>query len=207
MPNIGHDSPVVQQTKDRNAVVLALLRIAVGFFFVIFGQYKVFGSGFVRSGFRDYVEGFIRDGAYPFMVPTLRWILAHAATAMALAVGYGEFLIGISLLIGLFSRVASLFGCALMLAMWLSGGYPGPHAAFWLYWGASLNWSVFAICFVALAIGHPEEVASLRRMISAGSRPAGFLLCRLLKPIEFILEIHCAPSGNRLPGGLSDFGR
>jgi thiosulfate dehydrogenase [quinone] large subunit len=154
-------------------VVLALLRIAVGFFFVVFGQYKVFGSGFVRSGFRDYVEGFIRDGAYPFMVPVLRWILAHTATSMALAVGYGEFLIGISLLIGLLSRVASIFGCALMLAMWLSGGYPGPHPAFWMYWGASLNWSVFAICFALLAVDHPEEVASVRRIISAGRLSEG----------------------------------
>jgi len=156
--------------RDRNAVVLAMLRIAVGFFFVVFGQYKVFGYGFVHSGFHDYVEGFIHDGAYPFMVPVLRWILAHAATPMALAVGYGEFLIGVSLLIGLLSRVASLFGCALMLAMWLSGGYPGPHAAFWMYWGASLNWSVFAICFAVLAAGHPEEIASVRRMISSGRR-------------------------------------
>jgi len=156
--------------RDRNAVVLALLRIAVGFFFVVFGQYKVFGSEFVHSGFHDYVERFIRDGAYPFMVPVLRWILAHAATPMALAVGYGEFLIGVSLLIGLLSRVASLFGCALMLAMWLSGGYPGSHASFWMYWGASLNWSVFAICFVVLAAGHPEDVASARRMISSERR-------------------------------------
>jgi len=91
------------------------------------------------------------------MVPVLRWILAGAATAMALAAGYGEFLIGISLLIGLLSRVVSLFGCTLMLTMWLSGGYPGPHAAFWMYWGASLNWSVFAICFAVLAAGHPRR--------------------------------------------------
>ena len=170
MYDIGHAPPAVQVSRDRNAVVLAVLRITVGFFFVVFGQYKVFGSGFVSSGFRGYVEGFIRDGAYPFMVPVLRWILAHAATAMALAVGYGEFLIGVSLLIGLFSRVASLFGCALMLAMWLSGGYPGPHAAFWMYWGASLNWSAFALCFAVLAAGHPEEVASVGRLISSGRR-------------------------------------
>ena len=156
--------------RDKNAVVLAMLRIAVGFFFVVFGQYKVFGSGFVHSGFHGYVEGFIRYGAYPFMIPALRWILAHAATAMALAVGYGEFLIGVSLLIGLLSRVASLFGCALMLAMWLSGGYPGPHAAFWMYWGASLNWSAFATCFLVLAAGRPEEVASVRSMISSRRR-------------------------------------
>lgn len=170
MAEIGHNSPAPQQRNGANAVALALLRIAVGLFFIIFGQYKVFGSGFVHSGFRGYVEGFIRDGAYPFMVPVLRWILAHAATAMAIAVGYGEFLIGISLVIGLLSRVASICGFTLMLAMWLSGGYPGPHAAFWMYWGASLNWSVFAICFVVLAAGHGEEAASVRRMISTGSR-------------------------------------
>ncbi|MFZ0392202.1 MAG: DoxX family membrane protein [Terracidiphilus sp.] len=172
MAAVNHNSPLLQRKSNANSVALAMLRIAVGFFFVVFGQYKVFGSGFVHSGFRSYVEGFIRDGAYPFMVPVLRWILAHAATAMALAVGYGEFLIGISLVIGLFSRVASLFGCALMLAMWLSGGYPGPHAAFWMYWGASLNWSVFAICFAVLAAGRPEEVASVRRMISSAPRAA-----------------------------------
>jgi hypothetical protein len=33
-------------------MALAPLRVAVGFFFVIFGQYKIFGTGFVRSGFR-----------------------------------------------------------------------------------------------------------------------------------------------------------
>ena len=172
MDAINHNSAIPQQKSNVNSLALALLRLAVGFFFVVFGQYKVFGSGFARSGFRDYVQGFLRGGAYPFMIPVLRWILAHAATPMALAVGYGEFLIGISLLIGLFSRVASLFGCALMLAMWLSGGYPGPHAAFWMYWGASLNWSVFAICFAVLAAGHPEDVASVGRMVSSRRRSA-----------------------------------
>lgn len=91
---------------------------------------------------------------------------------MALAGSYGEFLIGISLLMGLLSLAASLLGCALMQAMWLSGGYPGPYAAVWMYRGASLNWFVFAICLAVLAAGHPEEVASMRRMISSGRRSA-----------------------------------
>lgn len=76
MAEVGHNPMAGQQTKDANAVVLALLRIAVGIFFVFFGQYKVFGSGFVLSGFRNHVQGFIRDGAYPFMVPVLQWIQA-----------------------------------------------------------------------------------------------------------------------------------
>jgi thiosulfate dehydrogenase [quinone] large subunit len=153
---------------------MAFLRISIGIFFTIFGQYKVFGTQFVRGGFREYVEGFVRGGAYPLMLPVLKAILAHAATSMAIAVGYGELLIGISLMVGLFSRVASVFGCALMMAMWLSGGYPGPHAALWMYWGASLNWSVFAICFVVLAAGRPEQVWSIRRMIHSKAGGKGW---------------------------------
>ena len=156
---------LIQQTRDANTFAMASLRISIGMFFVIFGQYKVFGTQFVQSGFREYVEGFIRAGAYPFMLPVLKAIISHAATPMAIAVSYGEFLIGISLLVGVLSRVASIFGCALMVAMWLSGGYPGAHSAFWMYWGASLNWSVFAICFAALAASRPEEVWSISRVI------------------------------------------
>jgi uncharacterized membrane protein YphA (DoxX/SURF4 family) len=97
------------------------------------------------------------------MVPILQGILAHAATPMAFAVAYGEFLIGISLVIGVRSRLASFFCFLLMMAMWLSGGYPGAQAAFWQFWGASLDWSVFALCFVVLMLGRPEEILSLRR--------------------------------------------
>jgi len=38
--------------------------------------------------------------------------------------------------------------------------------------GASLNWSVFAICFAVLAGGHPEEAASVSRVISSRRRSA-----------------------------------
>jgi uncharacterized membrane protein YphA (DoxX/SURF4 family) len=146
-----------------NAVALTVLRIVVGLFFIIFGQYKVFGTEFTHGGFQSTLREFIHAGAYPFMVPLLHGILAHAATLMAFLVAYGELFIGLSLLLGVLSRVASFFGLALMLAMWLSGGYPGPHVAFWMYWGASLNWSILALCFVVLMIGRPEDLWSLRR--------------------------------------------
>jgi uncharacterized membrane protein YphA (DoxX/SURF4 family) len=130
---IDHNSAIPQQKSNANSVALALLRIAVGFFFVVFGPYKVFGSGFVHSAFAN------------ISVDSSRWSVPfhdssspvdfgpRSYLSMAFAVGYGEFLIGISLVIGLFSRVASLFGCALMPAMWLLGGYPGPRAALWMY--------------------------------------------------------------------------
>ncbi len=150
-------------SKDTNTTAIAFLRIAVGLFFIVFGQYKIFGTQFtLHGGFEHYINDFIRSGAYPFMVPILRGILAHFATPMAFLVAYGELLIGIALVTGVFSRLASVFGFALMMAMWMSGGYPGPHAAFWMYWGASLDWSIFAVCFLAFILGRPDERWSLR---------------------------------------------
>jgi len=52
MTEVDHNYPALPQKSDANAMALALLRIALWFFFVIFGQYKFFGTGFVRSGFR-----------------------------------------------------------------------------------------------------------------------------------------------------------
>jgi uncharacterized membrane protein YphA (DoxX/SURF4 family) len=156
----------MRQAKDFNTTAIALLRIVVGLFFAIFGQYKVFGTQFtLHGGFQGFIRGFIQAGAYPFMIPILKFILAHCATFVAFSVAYGELLIGLSLLIGVLSRVASVFGLVLMISMWLSGGYPGPHPAFWMYWGASLDWSVFALCFVVLILGRPEERWSLRHLI------------------------------------------
>jgi len=158
-------------SKDPNTVAIAVLRIAVGVFFTIFGQYKVFGTQFtLHGGFQEGIKGFLQGGAYPFMVPVLNGILAHGATAVAFSVAYGEFLIGISLLTGVLSRIASIFGFLLMTAMWLSGGYPGAQAAFWQYWGASLNWSIFAVSFVVLALGRPEELWAFRYL---GTRSRG----------------------------------
>jgi thiosulfate dehydrogenase [quinone] large subunit len=148
---------------DPNTMAITVLRIVVGLFFVIFGEYKVFSTEFtLHGGFQEAVKGFISGGAYPFMVPILHGILVHFATAMAFAVAYGEFLIGVSLLIGVWSRIASGCGFVLMMSMWLSGGYPGASAAFWRYWGASLDWSVLAVCFLLLILGRPEEIWSLR---------------------------------------------
>jgi len=153
----------MQSSKDSNATALAFLRIAVGLFFTVFGEYKVFGTQFtLHGGFAHYIDGFIQNGAFPFMVPILHGILAHFATPMAFMVAYGELLIGISLVTGILSRLASFFGFALMMAMWMSGGYPGPHAAFWMYWGASLDWSVFTACFLAFMLGRPDDRWSLR---------------------------------------------
>jgi thiosulfate dehydrogenase (quinone) large subunit len=149
-------------SNDKNAVALAGLRIAVGIFFLIFGEYKVFGTQFTNGGFEHWINQFISGGAYPFMVPLLQnFVLAHARI-FAYLVAYGEFAIGLGLVLGVLVRAASCFGFVFMLSLLFSSAYPGPGAAFWQYFGASLDTSVFALCFATFIAGESDRVLSLR---------------------------------------------
>ena len=148
---------------DINGRALAYLRIGVGVFFLMFGQYKVFGTQFtLGGGFQGWINRFLADGAYPFMVPVLRGFVLPHGTPIAFLVAYGEFAIGVALLLGLAVRPASVFGAIYMLALLLSSNYPGPNAALWQYFGASLSHSVFLLCFAVLAVGRSDAVLSIR---------------------------------------------
>jgi hypothetical protein len=58
---------------DANTRALVGLRIAVGVLFLIFAQYKVFGTQFtLGGGFQYWINGFLKEGAYQFMVPVLK---------------------------------------------------------------------------------------------------------------------------------------
>jgi thiosulfate dehydrogenase (quinone) large subunit len=152
----------MQTAHNRNATAIALLRIFVGIFFLVLGQYKVFGTAFtLHGGFEDSIRGFLEQGAYPWMAPVLRQVVLPNARVCAFLTGYGELLIGLGLIFGVLTRIASVFGILLMFLLWLSAGYPGPHVALWRYFGASLEWSVFAGCFAAFLIGEPEARWSL----------------------------------------------
>jgi thiosulfate dehydrogenase [quinone] large subunit len=147
---------------DANARALALLRIGVGIFFLIFGEYKVFGTQFtLHGGFQFWINRFLEGGVYPFMEPVLRNFVLPHATAIAFLVAYGELAIGIALGLGVLVRPASVCGLLFMLTLVFSSDYPGPHAAFWQYFGASLSHSVFALCFVVFLVGQSAQAWSL----------------------------------------------
>lgn len=150
-------------TADKNTVALAGLRIAVGCLFLIFAQYKIFGSQFtLHGGFQWWINEFLRQGAYPFMVPVLETFVLPHATAIAFLVAYGELAIGLALVIGLYVKAASACGFVYMLTLLFSSNYPGPNAPLWQYFGASLNHSVLALCFLAFLIGQSNEGLSVR---------------------------------------------
>jgi thiosulfate dehydrogenase (quinone) large subunit len=139
------------------------LRIAVGILFLIFSEYKVVGTQFtLGGGFQYWIGRFLQDGAYPFMVPVLKNFVLPHGTPIAFLVAYGELAIGIALVLGLLVRAASVCGVIYMLTLLLSANYPGPHAAFWQYFGASLEHLVLALCFAAFALTKPGELLSIR---------------------------------------------
>lgn len=149
--------------RSRNTLALALLRIAVGCLFLIFGEYKTFGTQFtLHGGFQFWIRHFLQDGAYPFMVPILQKVVLRFATPIAFLVAYGELAIGLSLVSGILVRTASIFGLIYMLSLLFSSNYPGAHAPLWQYFGASLDHSVLALCFFAFIIGDSARSLSLR---------------------------------------------
>jgi uncharacterized membrane protein YphA (DoxX/SURF4 family) len=139
---------------DRNAKALAFLRIGVGILFLIFASYKVFGTTFtLHGGFQLWINKFLQEGAYPFMIPVLRNFVLPHATAIAFLTAYGELAIGLALITGIAVRPASSCGLLFMLTLLFSSDYPGASAPAWQYFGASLSHSVFALCFLAFLIG------------------------------------------------------
>ncbi len=147
------------------AKALAWLRLCVGALFLIFGEYKVFGTQFtLHGGFQYWINLFLQGGAYPFVAPVLRNCVLPHATPIAFLVAYGELAIGIALALGIFVRAASLFGMVYMLTLLFSANYPGPHAPLWQYFGASLAHLVPALCFAAFAMTRREDTLSIRNL-------------------------------------------
>jgi len=144
----------------KNARALAYLRISVGILFLIFGEYKVFGTQFtLHGGFEFWINKFLQEGgAYPFMAPILRGIVLPHARPIAFLVAYGELAIGIALTLGVWVRRASAFGLLYMLTLLVSSNYPGAGAPVWQYFGASLDHSVLGICFLAFLMGEADAV-------------------------------------------------
>ena len=144
---------------------LALLRIAVGCLFLIFAEYKVFGTQFtLHGGFQYWINLFLQGGAYPFMVPLLKNFVLPHATAIAFVVAYGELAIGLALVLGILVRAASACGLIYMLTLLFSSNYPGRHAPFWQYFGASLEHLVLAMCFATFVVTKPEDLWSIVRL-------------------------------------------
>jgi thiosulfate dehydrogenase (quinone) large subunit len=128
---------------------IAVVRIATSVFFLLFGQYKLFGSGFAHGGFQQYLQGFIENGAVSFYQPFLANLILPHAVFFGYVVGAVEMFIGVSLLLGIWVRPASVLGILHMLSLTLATWWePGHGVAIWHYFGAELDHLPLLFLFV-----------------------------------------------------------
>ena len=109
----------------------AVVRILTGVLFAAEGLSKLSGD-FVRGGFAREAER-IAAGSFPFWKHVLESVVAPHAGAFAWLVALGELAVGVGLIAGFLTRVASAGGALLMLAIALGAAKPEPGAA-WDDW-------------------------------------------------------------------------
>ena len=102
------------------ARTIALVRMATAVFFLLFGEYKLFGTGFAHGGFQEYLRGYIEGSAVGFYRPILAQVVLPRAVLLGYAVGAVEMFIGVSLLLGIWVRAASVLGVLHMLSLTLA---------------------------------------------------------------------------------------
>ena len=128
---------------------IAVVRIATSMFFLLFGQYKLFGTGFAHGGFQQYLQGFIENGAVTFYQPILADLILPHAVFFGYVVGAVEMFIGVCLLLGIWVRPASVLGMLHMLSLTLATWWePGHGVPVWRYFGAELNHLPLLFLFV-----------------------------------------------------------
>jgi uncharacterized membrane protein YphA (DoxX/SURF4 family) len=142
---------------EQQSRALAFLRISIGLLFLIFAEYKLTSSRFIRIGMAQYITQFLNEGSYPFIRPFLRNIILPHSVFFGAIVSISELLIALSLITGVLVRWASVGGLTMMLVLLFSSNYPGPQAPFWEFFGASLEHSVLALCFIALLIAPSSQ--------------------------------------------------
>jgi uncharacterized membrane protein YphA (DoxX/SURF4 family) len=136
---------------------IAGVRIATSVFFLLFGEYKVAGPSFAHGGFQNYLHEYIASSAIGFYRPVLSGLILPHAVFFGYVVGIVELLVGISLLIGLWVRPASVLGILFLMNLTLAAWWePGRGVPMWRYFGARLDTlplMLLLIIFVAADAG------------------------------------------------------
>jgi uncharacterized membrane protein YphA (DoxX/SURF4 family) len=101
---------------------VALARIIAGWVFIRYGWIdKLQDESFV-TGLADTLRKMAQSSAPHFYRPFLEQIVIPHAPWFALALAWGEALLGVSLLLGAFTNLASLLGIFLMANLYLASG-------------------------------------------------------------------------------------
>jgi uncharacterized membrane protein YphA (DoxX/SURF4 family) len=151
---------------------IAGVRMATSVFFLLFGEYKVAGSGFAHGAFQTYLQDYIANSAVDFYRPVLSGLVLPHAVFFGYVVGIVELLIGISLLIGLWVRPACIVGILFLLNMVLATWWGPNHGVpLWRYFGAELDHLPLLLLFIIFFAADAGRVWGLdgrRKLASRG---------------------------------------
>lgn len=146
----------------RLAQITAVLRIATGFLFLLFGEYKVASPAFARVGFPQYLQSYIQTDAVSFYRPFLAHVIQPHAFFFGYLTGILELWIAISLILGLWVRATSVLGALFMLNLALSTWWePGHGVALWRYFGAELDKIPLLFLFLIFFAGNAGQTWGL----------------------------------------------
>jgi uncharacterized membrane protein YphA (DoxX/SURF4 family) len=140
---------------------LAVVRIATACFFLLFGQYKLFGHEFTHGGFQQYLQSF-GESAVAFYQPFLTDLVLPHAVFFGYMVGVAETFIGVCLLLGFWVRPASVLGALHMVSLTLATWWgPGHGVPVWRYFGAELDHLPLLFLFIIFFVGDAGQVWGL----------------------------------------------
>ena len=130
---------------------ITLLRVYTGVFFLYHGFGKVANPNF-SDGLAGFVSGRL-ESSFGIIRPFLESVVLPNNAVFAFLVSWGEFMIGVALIIGLATRYASVAGAVMMVAFWFTKGQGfldgQNHDAIWF------------MIFIMLAAIHAGRVHSL----------------------------------------------
>lgn len=135
---------------------IALLRVYTGVFFLIYGWGKIRNPEF-ENGLAGFVTGNL-DKAFGFFRPFLESVVLPNKGLFAVMVGWGEFLIGITLIVGLATRWASVAGALMVAAFWFTKGQG--------FFSAMNHDSIWFMIFIVLATVHAGRAYSLDQRLA-----------------------------------------
>lgn len=130
---------------------ITLLRVYTGVFFLYYGFGKLGNPNFA-DGLTGFVSGNL-ENSFGFIRPFLESVVLPNNVAFASLVAWGEFLIGISLIIGLATRYASVAGALMIAAFWFTKGQG--------FLAAQNHDAIWFMIFIALATIHAGRVHSV----------------------------------------------
>jgi thiosulfate dehydrogenase [quinone] large subunit len=172
----------------RMAPVWLVVRVYLGYLWVTAGIAKATEGGWIGAGAGGAVQGFAQGalqqtgGEHPqvtgWYAGFLESVVIPNAALFSYFVTLGEILVGLGLIVGLFTGIAAFFG-AFMNASFLFAGTAGVNPLMFILaillmmaWRVSGYWGLDRWALPAIGVpGYPGSAFGARRSGDAGQRP------------------------------------